>query len=283
MIVATYLLTTLPPIDRDHDYSWWIDGIWQNLAYGAAALLCLARISPSSPDRRAWQLVAGALAFSALANTYWCWFIQPIEPEPFPTMTDALWLAYYPCIFLAVWLLVRARIDHFPLTIGLDGILVGLGTASVVAELVLPAALSDLGGGVVVVATTLAYPILDVVLLAAILAACAVFRWHPPPGLWWLAAGSALFAFVDSAYVLQAVEDSYGYGGFVDGASVVAATITALAPGRHRRASTDRVPRAVSLAVPIVTTCLGLAILILDDYVEIIPAATYLALTTVLV
>ncbi len=178
----------MPLFDRDPDFSWWIDGIWQNLAYGAAALLCLVRIRPSSPDRRAWHLVAAALAFSALANTYWCWFIQPIVPEPFPTLTDALWLAYYPCIFLAVWLLVRARIDHFPLTIGLDGLLVGLGTASVVAALVLPAALSDLGGGVVVVATTLAYPILDVVLLAAILAACAVFRWHPPPGLWWLVA-----------------------------------------------------------------------------------------------
>ena len=254
----------------------------QNLAYGGAALLCLIRIRPSSPDRRAWQLVAAALAFSALANAYWCWFIQPIVPEPFPTLTDALWLAYYPCLFLAVWLLVRARIEHFPLTIGLDGLLVGLGTASLAAALVLPAALSDLGGGVVVVATTLAYPILDVVSLAAILAACAVFRWHPPPGLWWLVVGSALFAFVDSAYLLQAVDDGYGYGGFVDGASVVAATITALAPGRHRRASIHRVPRAVPLAVPIVATCVGLSILILDDYIEIIPAATYLALATVL-
>ncbi len=36
------------------------------------------------------------------------------------------------------------------------------------------------------------------------------------------------------------------------------------------------------LAVPILATCFGLGILILDDYVEIIPAATYLALITVL-
>lgn len=281
-IIATYLYTTLPLFDRDPNYSWLIDGILQNLAYGATALLCLVRIRRSSPDRRAWQLVATALAFSALANSYWCWFIQPIVPEPFPTLTDVLWLAYYPCVLLAVWLLVRARIDHVPLTIGLDGLLVGLGTAAITAALVLPAASSDLGGGFVVVATTLAYPILDVVSLAAVLAACAVFRWHPPPGLWWLAAGSALFAFIDSAYLLQSAEDSYGYGGFVDGVSVLAAAITALAPGRHRRASIDRVPRAVPLAVPIVATCLGLGILILDDYIEIVSAATYLALTTVL-
>lgn len=282
IVIVAYLCTTLPAIERDHDYSWWIDGILQNFAYSAAALLCLVRIRPSNPDRRAWQLVAAALAFSALANTYWSWFIQPIVPEPFPTLTDAMWLAYYPCVFLALWLLVRARIEHFPLTVGLDGLLVGLGTASVVAALVLPTAMSELGGGVVVVATTLAYPILDIVLLAAMLAACAVFRWHPPPGLWWLILGSALFALVDSVYLLQIVNDSYGYGGFVDAASVVAATLTALAPGRHRRASIESVPRAVPLAVPILCTCLGLFILILDDYVEIIQAATYLALTTVL-
>ena len=281
-IIATYLCTTLPPIHRDRDYSWWIDGIWQNLAYGAAAVLCLVRIRPSSPDRHAWRLVAAALAFCALANTYWCWFIQPIVPEPFPTLTDVLWLAYYPCVFLAVLLLVRSRIHHFPLTVGLDGLLVGLGTASVAAALVLPATLSDLGDSVAAIATTLSYPILDVVLVAAILAACAVFRWHPPPGLWWLGLGSALFAFVDSVYLTQITDDSYGYGAFVDGMSVVAAAIVALAPGRHRRASIARVPRAVSLAAPILATCVGLSILMVDDHLGVTPAATYLALATVL-
>jgi diguanylate cyclase (GGDEF)-like protein len=281
-IIATFLFTTVPPIRGDRDYSWWIDGIWQNLAYGAAAALCLVRIRPSSPDRRAWQLVAAALACCVLANTYWCWFIRPIVPEPFPTLTNVLWLAYYPCVFLAVLLLVRSRINHFPLSVRLDGLLVGLGTASVAAALVLPAALSDLGGGVTAIATTLSYSILDVALLATILAACAVFRWRPPPGLWWLGLGSALFAFVDSVYLIQIVDDSYGYGGFVDGASLVAATLVAWAPGRHRRPSIARVPRAVSLAVPILATCLGLSILILDDHIYITPPAAWLGLATVL-
>ena len=154
-------------------------------------MLCLVRIRPSSPDRHAWRLVAAALAFCALANTYWCWFIQPIVPEPFPTLTDVLWLAYYPCAFLAVLLLVRSRDPSLPADRRVGRTPVGLGTASVAAALVLPATLSDLGYSVAAIATTLSYPILDVVLLAAILAACAVFRWHPPPGLWWLGLGSA--------------------------------------------------------------------------------------------
>jgi hypothetical protein len=119
-IIATFLCTTLPPIRQNRGYSWWIDGIWQNLAYGAAAVLCLVRIRPSSPDRRVWQLVAAALACQALANTYWSWFVQQIVPEPFPTIADALWLAFYPCVFLATVLLVRSRVAQFPLSVGLD-------------------------------------------------------------------------------------------------------------------------------------------------------------------
>ncbi|MDT5129517.1 MAG: hypothetical protein QOH54_5161 [Mycobacterium sp.] len=281
-IIATFLCTTLPPIRGDRDYSWWIDGIWQNLAFGAAAVLCLVRIRPSSPDRRVWQLVAAALAFQALANTYWSWFVQSIDPEPFPTLADALWLAYYPCVFLATALLMRSRVNQFPLSVALDGLLVGLGTASVTTALVLPPALSGLDGTVAAMVTSLFYPILDILLLATIVAACALFRWRPPPGLWWLGLGSALVAVPDSVYVVELAHDSYWSGGYLDGAWVVAATITALAPGRHRRPSIARAPHAISLAVPLTATCLGLAILVLDDHVNITPAAKYLALATVL-
>jgi len=280
-IIATFLCTTLPPIRGDRDYSW-IDGIWQNLALGAAAALCLIRIRPWSSDRRVWQLVAAGLACQALANTYWSWFVQQIVPEPFPTVADALWLAFYPCVFLATVLLVRSRVAQFPLSVGLDGLLVGLGTASVTSAFVLPPVLSGLDGSVAAMATNLSYPILDILLLATILAACALFRWHPPPGLWWLALGMAMTEVLDSAYVIQVAEDSYWSGGFLDAGWVVAATVTALAAGRHRRPSIAPVPRAVSLAVPILATCLGLFILMLDDHFEITPAATYFALVTVL-
>ncbi|MCW2556292.1 MAG: putative rane protein [Mycobacterium sp.] len=281
-IIATFLCTTLPPIRGDRDYSWWIDGIWQNLALGATAALCLVRIRPWSPDRRVWQLVAAALACQALANTYWSWFVPQIVPQPFPTVADALWLAFYPCVFLATVLLVRSRVAQFPLSVGLDGLLVGLGTASVTSAFVLPPVLSGLSGSVAAMATNLSYPMLDILLLATILAACALFRWHPPPGLWWLGLGLAMTQVLDSAYVIQLADDSYWSGGLLDAGWVVAATVTALAAGRHRRPSIARVPRAVSLAVPILATYLSLFILILDNYIEITPAATYFALATVL-
>jgi diguanylate cyclase (GGDEF)-like protein len=281
--IATFLCTTLPVVRGDRGYSWWIDGIWQNLAFGAAAVLCLVRIQPSSRDRLVWQLVAAALACQALANTYWSWFVQQLDPEPVPTWADALWLAFYPCMFLAVLLLVRSRIDQFPLSVALDGLLVGLTTAAVTTAVVLPPVLSGLDGSVAAMATNLSYPILDILLLAVIVAACAVFRSHPPPGLWWLGLGVALLAVLDSIWVVQFADDSYWSGGFVDGAWVVTATITALASGRHRRPSTARVSSAVSIAVPFIATCVAVTVAILHDHMGLTPAATYLAVAAVLV
>ncbi len=283
LIVATFLCTTLPPVRGDRDYSWWIDGIWQNLALGAAALICLIRIQPSSRDRLVWQLVAAALACQALANTYWSWFVQHLVPEPVPTWADALWLAFYPCVFLAVLLLVRSRIDQFPLSVTLEGLVVGLATAAATTAVVLPPVLSGVNGSVAAIATNLAYPILDILLLAFILAACAVFRSHPPPGLWWLGLGVALLAVLDSVWVVQFADDSYWSGGFLDGAWVVAATVTALAAGRHRRPSITRVPGAVSIALPFVATCVAIAIAVLHDHVGFPWVAVYFAVATVLV
>ena len=127
----------------------------------------------------------------------------------------------------------------------------------------LPPVLSGLSGSVAAMATNLSYPILDILLLAVILAACAVFRSHPPPGLWWLGVGVALLAVLDSIWVVQFADDSYWSGGFVDGAWVVTATITALASGRHRRPSIARVPNAVSIAVPFIATCVAVTVAIL--------------------
>lgn len=282
-IIATFLCTTLPTVRGDREYSWWIDGIWQNLAFGSAAVLCLVRIRPSSPDRLAWQLIAAGLACEALANTYWSWFVQPIVPQPAPTVADALWLAFYPCVFVGTLLLVKSRVDPFPLSVGLDGVLVGLGTASVTVAVVLPEVLTRLGGSVAEMATNLAYPILDILLLAAILAACALFRWHPPPGLWWLGLGLTVVAVIDSVYLIQFAHDSYRSGGYVDGTWVFAATITAIAPGWYRRPSIAQVPRVVPLAAPVIATAMGLVILVLGGRIEITPAATYLAVATVLV
>jgi diguanylate cyclase (GGDEF)-like protein len=69
-IIAGYLVTTLPGVRAQPGYSWWMDGIGQSLAYGAAAGLCLVRIPPSSADRVVWRIVAMGLMSFGLSNVY---------------------------------------------------------------------------------------------------------------------------------------------------------------------------------------------------------------------
>ena len=81
---------------RSPGYSWWMDGIFQSLAYAAIAALCLARIPPSSPDRTAWRIVAIGLLSYALAKPVYLWFVLPLHPPPAPSVADALWWGSTP-------------------------------------------------------------------------------------------------------------------------------------------------------------------------------------------
>jgi hypothetical protein len=53
-VILSFLVTTVPGVRAYQGYSWWMDGILQNLAYGAAAALCLVRTPTASPDRTGW-------------------------------------------------------------------------------------------------------------------------------------------------------------------------------------------------------------------------------------
>jgi hypothetical protein len=90
-VIAAYVVTTVPGVRAAPGVSWWMDGILQNLALWSAVGLCLVRIPPRSPDRRAWQILAVGLASYALAKPFYFWFVQPLDPPPAPSVADALW------------------------------------------------------------------------------------------------------------------------------------------------------------------------------------------------
>jgi diguanylate cyclase (GGDEF)-like protein len=282
-VIIGFLVTTLPGVRATPGFSWWMDGILENAALGAAAGLCLVRIPASSPDRVAWRILALGLTFYGLANTYFIWFVTPLDPMPYPTLSDGMWvLGFYPCLFVALLLLVRSRVDRFPLSLAIDSVLVGLGAATVAASLVVPVLVTVLRGRVAAVATNLIFPILDLLLLALILAAMALFRWRPPPALWWVAGGLAVSAVVDSIYLIQVADESYQPGGYIDASWVIAAMLIAFAPGWHRRPAIARVPPTwLPLAAPLLATAAALSVLWFDDYPPITPAR-YLAAAAIL-
>jgi diguanylate cyclase (GGDEF)-like protein len=279
-VITGYLITTLPGVRATAGYSWWMDGIGQNLAYGAVAGLCLARIRPSSPDRLAWRVVAVGLTSFGLSNVYYLWFMRTMDPLPVLTLCHALWWTYYLCVAVALLLLMRSR-DRLPLSLGLDGAVVGLGAATVAATVVVPELAAVMGGSVAQAVVTLVYPVSDLLLLALVVAAMSLFRWRPPASLWWLAGGVVLFGFVDCTYVIQSARGTYQNGGFVDAAWMVAVTAVALAPGWHQRPEVARVPATwLPLAAPLLAAAATIGVLVAANYTPVTPAAIYLAVAT---
>ena len=129
----------------------------------------------------------------------------------------------------------------------------------------------------------LVYLVADLLLLALVVGAMSLFRWRPPPSLWWLAGGLLVFGFVDCTYVTQAAQGTYQPGGLVDAAWMVAVTVS-----RSRRdgISAKRIARVpatwLPLAVPLLAAAAAISVLVATRYVHITPVADYLAVATLL-
>ena len=115
------------------------DLVLYNLPPLATACLCWWAPTGTRSSRRAWRLLAVAILLAAAGNV--CFTLIPdASGVVAPTVSDDLYLAFYPVANIAVVLLVR---DHGPRAVPavwLDGLVVGLGSAAVVAALVLRAA-----------------------------------------------------------------------------------------------------------------------------------------------
>jgi len=280
-VIAGFVVSTIPDLRVQPGYSWWMNGIWQNLAYFAAAALCLVRIPAASPDRVAGRILALGLFFLGLANIYYQWFLRPLESPPIPLLAHALWLAFYPCAYLGLVLLIRPRVPRLPLGLALDGVVVALGAATVGAAAVIPRSMADHGGSVAQAAATLMYPMADLLLLTMVVFAVSLLSWRPPTSMWWLAGGFVLFALVDSA--IGAAHRLSESSGLLNVGTVIAAMLIALAPGQHRRrASTRPPPTWAPLAAPLLAACAAISVLAAARYLPMAPVAGWIAVATLL-
>ena len=161
-----------------------------NLAHVATACLCWWARADTRSSRRAWRLIAVAILLATASNV--CFTLLPDTTGVVtPAVSDDLYLACYPIAIIALVLLVR---DYGPWAVPamlLDGLVVGLGSAAVVAALV-HAPLLRLAPPVSAQAVTnLAYPVADLTLLTVLVAVGGAtwFRVDPRPDIARVGAG----------------------------------------------------------------------------------------------
>lgn len=182
----------------------------------AAGLACLLRAARGGSERPAWIALAGAVLLWAAGDVWWTLYIEGNADAPYPSPADAGYIAFYFLAVLGLYLLVRARARELDPRLWMDGAIAALGTGALGAALIFEFVAERTSGTAIEVATTLAYPLGDVVLLALVVGVVAVTRWRPGRTWTLLLLGIATTAFADVAFTLQSYEAAVPGGDWVE-------------------------------------------------------------------
>jgi diguanylate cyclase (GGDEF)-like protein len=282
--VATFAVSVLPGVRPGAEYNVLLDGWLSDGLYVLATLIVGLRAVLRRQDRPAWACLAVGMASYTAGNIYYFVAQRDLPVVPIPSLADYLWVAFYPCAYLFVLLLVRRHIARFRLSVWLDGAVAGLGAAALAAAAVFGVVVTDTSGSPATVATNLAYPLGDLVLLTLIVGVFALAGWRAD-AMWWLAGtGMVAFAAADAVYLFDASRNAYHPGTWLDLMWDLGLALLAVAAVRHDPGDTERsMDGWTVLLVPSVFCLLSVALLAAASRRHLPMAAVILAVTTVLV
>ena len=272
------LLGVRGPVDAFLD-SW----VYNGLLLGAS-LACLARGFAVKAERLPWLLLGIALALWTTGDLYYFFAFSGSAAVPIPSVSDPFYLAFYPVSYVALALLLRRRMKDFRGNLWLDGVIASLAVAALGAAVVFDAVLKSTGGSTLVVATNLAYPLADVLLLALVVATFGLTGWRFDATWAFVAVGFAVFALADSAYLYETAAGTYKEGGPLDvGWPLGLALIACAAWQPIRRLEGVRDEGWQTLTLPTFFALVGLSLLVYDHFVQINTLAMALASATITV
>ncbi len=157
----------------------------------------------------------GVLAWS-LGEVYYTVVLWDAEVIAIPSPADIGYLLLPPLVLAGIVLLLRARAREVPRTLWVDGVIAALAVGALSAALVFETVLANVEGNAAAVATNLAYPLGDLVLLGLIVGALAGTGWRLDRTWMLLAIGVSTFWLADSLYLVKTVEGTFVSGGPID-------------------------------------------------------------------
>jgi diguanylate cyclase (GGDEF)-like protein len=178
--------------------------------------LCLVRAAVSPRDRHA----VAALGLGLLA-----WTIGDIAlhveslggaTPSVPSVADGFYLFFYPVTYVGLMLMIRRQVRRFDVSMWLDGAIAGLGAAAACAAFAFHGIEVSAGGGAAAVATNLAYPVGDLLLLGLVVAGTAIVPRGQRRGWLMVAAGFAVNVLGDTSNLFQSSFGSSHVGSAVN-------------------------------------------------------------------
>lgn len=200
-----------------------------------------------------WRLFALALAGQLLGDATMAIYDFGPGAVSFPSLADPPYLAFYVLMALAL-----SRVPLAPATrsqrtrIGLDLATAVLGGSMAIWYLVLAPTVTEGGGSALQMATSIAYPVGDMALLAGL--GIVVLRWSPPTlrrPLGFIVAGLSLFIVADLVYGHATLHGTYAAGGPIDMLWIGALALFVFAATQQRVARPGTRETSIPLRAPI--------------------------------
>lgn len=182
----------------------------------SAGLACLLRARAVPRERGAWLLIGISILCWGCGEIYWTQYILDDPEPPYPSPADAFYLGFYPLAYAGLALLVRARAAELDWRLWTDGLIAALGTAALGTVFVFDFVAERTSGTTLEAATSLAYPLGDIAMLALIVGVIALGGWRPDRTWALLLLGLAAMGVADIAYSVQSTSGVVPAGNWID-------------------------------------------------------------------
>jgi diguanylate cyclase len=281
VLLLGYLVSLIvrPPGDD----STWLDG-WSVCAFElVACAMAIGRGIARRPSRAVCLTLGAAMSMWAIGDVALTYESLGGASPPTPSPADVFYIAFFPLAYLGLVLMLRRESSRLVPATWLDGAVAGLGAAALCAAFAFHSIANVTGGGAAAVATNLAYPVGDVLLLAMVVGGSAVLSGRRGGAWLFLAAGCALNAVGDTFNLFGSSGTHVGI--VVDGVAWPTAIwlmsmAVWLRPGRSDVLGHRPAP---GFLLPAVGAASGLAVLLLGSVHPVAPAAVALAAATLVV
>jgi len=185
---------------------WLYDNWIHQVILGASAALVLARAAFEPVARKAWMAFGIGLLLWFIGSAAWTALYASQPNAPYPSFADVLWLAWYPLMALGIYYLIRIRVPQFELHRWMDGIAVTLLVLAAGFALVIQPAADHKTVGDLATFVAFLYPVLDVLLVGAVLGVYGLLGWRPDT--MWMLIGLAIVSssIADAVFAVQEAE-----------------------------------------------------------------------------
>ncbi|HEY6472773.1 MAG TPA: hypothetical protein VIY26_07765 [Acidimicrobiales bacterium] len=168
-----------------------------------ASVLVLARAIYEPKTRGAWLAIGAAMLLWSFGSIGWSIAYEGRAVVPYPTFADVFWLLWYPLMAIGIGLLIRVRIKRFELHRWMDGVAVVLLVLAAGFAIVIQPVARETLQGVTATVVDFSYPVLDILLIGAILGVYGLLGWRPDA--MWVLLGLGILAttIADATFAIQ--------------------------------------------------------------------------------